>query len=126
MALSITKNNYSICRSPKSYNSQIGVPLSVLNLNQTHTLAIFEAGISLTNEMDQLESIIRPTIGILTSIGSAHNEGFKDKAEKISEKLKLFKSCKTIIINGLEKVKFLKLYLKIILLFLNLMMLILK
>lgn len=99
----LLKNNYSICRSPKSYNSQIGVPLSVLNLNQTHTLAIFEAGISLTNEMDQLESIIRPTIGILTSIGSAHNEGFKDKAEKISEKLKLFKGCKTIIINGLEK-----------------------
>ncbi|NBU05474.1 MAG: bifunctional UDP-N-acetylmuramoyl-tripeptide:D-alanyl-D-alanine ligase/alanine racemase, partial [Sphingobacteriia bacterium] len=66
----LLKNNYSICRSPKSYNSQIGVPLSVLNLNQTHTLAIFEAGISLTNEMDQLESIIRPTIGILTSIGS--------------------------------------------------------
>ena len=99
----LLKNNYSICRSPKSYNSQIGVPLSVLNLNQTHTLAIFEAGISQTNEMDQLESIIRPTIGILTSIGSAHNEGFKDKAEKISEKLKLFKGCKTIIINGLEK-----------------------
>ena len=99
----LLKNNYSICRSPKSYNSQIGVPLSVLNLNQTHTLAIFEAGISLTNEMDQLESIILPTIGILTSIGSAHNEGFKDKAEKISEKLKLFKGCKTIIINGLEK-----------------------
>ena len=99
----LLKSNYSICRSPKSYNSQIGVPLSVLNLNQTHTLAIFEAGISQTNEMDQLESIIRPTIGILTSIGSAHNEGFKDKAEKISEKLKLFKGCKTIIINGLEK-----------------------
>ena len=99
----LLKNNYSICRSPKSYNSQIGVPLSVLNLNQTHTLAIFEAGISQTNEMDQLESIIRPTIGILTSIGSAHNEGFEDKAEKISEKLKLFKGCKTIIINGLEK-----------------------
>ena len=99
----LLKSNYSICRSPKSYNSQIGVPLSVLNLNQTHTLAIFEAGISLTNEMDQLESIIRPTIGILTSIGSAHNEGFEDKAEKISEKLKLFKGCKTIIINGLEK-----------------------
>ena len=99
----LLKSNYSICRSPKSYNSQIGVPLSVLNLNQTHTLAIFEAGISQTNEMDQLESIILPTIGILTSIGSAHNEGFKDKAEKISEKLKLFKGCKTIIINGLEK-----------------------
>ena len=99
----LLKNNYSICRSPKSYNSQIGVPLSILNLNQTHTLAIFEAGISQTNEMDQLESIILPTIGILTSIGSAHNEGFKDKAEKISEKLKLFKGCKTIIINGLEK-----------------------
>ena len=99
----LLKSNYSICRSPKSYNSQIGVPLSVLNLNQTHTLAIFEAGISQTNEMDQLESIILPTIGILTSIGSAHNEGFKDKVEKISEKLKLFKGCKTIIINGLEK-----------------------
>lgn len=99
----LLKSNYSICRSPKSYNSQIGVPLSVLNLDHTHTLAIFEAGISLPNEMDTLTEIINPTIGVITSIGSAHDEGFETKEQKVSEKLKLISNCDKKIINGLHK-----------------------
>jgi alanine racemase len=99
----LLKSNYSICRSPKSYNSQIGVPLSVLNLNHTHTLAIFEAGISLPGEMDVLAEIIKPTMGILTSIGSAHDEGFLNKEQKIEEKLKLLSACDKRVINGLHK-----------------------
>ena len=99
----LLKSNFSICRSPKSYNSQIGVPLSVLNLDHTHTLAIFEAGISLPNEMDTLTEIINPTIGVITSIGSAHDEGFESKEQKASEKLKLISNCDKKIINGLHK-----------------------
>lgn len=99
----LLKNNFSICRSPKSYNSQIGVPLSILNLNETHTLGIFEAGISQPGEMDVLASIICPSVGVFTSIGSAHDEGFKNREEKISEKLKLFSASKHNIISGLEK-----------------------
>ena len=101
----LLKTNYSICRSPKSYNSQIGVPLSVLNLNASHTLAIFEAGISQPGEMETLASIIRPTLGILTSIGSAHDEGFKNRDEKIQEKIKLLLGSDALIISGLEKNK---------------------
>ena len=97
----LLKDKYSICRSPKSYNSQIGVPLSVLNLNESHQLAIFEAGISTTGEMYNLASIIRPTIGVFTSIGSAHDEGFKSREEKISEKAKLLLGADKVIVNGL-------------------------
>ncbi|MEO8110073.1 MAG: bifunctional UDP-N-acetylmuramoyl-tripeptide:D-alanyl-D-alanine ligase/alanine racemase [Ginsengibacter sp.] len=86
----LLENDYSIIKSPGSYNSQIGVPLSVLNINPAHTLAIFEAGISTTGEMKALEKIIQPTIGILTNIGQAHGEGFKNKQQKINEKLALF------------------------------------
>ncbi len=82
--------DFTIVRSPKSYNSQIGVPLSVLNINESDNLAIFEAGISLPDEMEKLAKIIQPTIGIFTNIGEAHDEGFKNKAQKIQEKLKLF------------------------------------
>lgn len=99
----LLKKNYSICRSPKSYNSQIGVPLSVLNLNDTHTLAIFEAGVSQPGEMDVLAAIIQPTTGVFTSIGSAHDEGFQNREQKISEKLKLFYTSDKVISNGLEK-----------------------
>ena len=80
----------NIVRSPKSYNSQIGVPLSVWEMNADNNLGIFEAGISKTGEMDNLAGVIRPTIGILTNIGEAHNEGFETLNEKIAEKLKLF------------------------------------
>lgn len=86
-----------IIRSPKSYNSQIGVPLSVWQLNPTHDLAIFEAGISEPDEMDKLQSIIKPNIGIFSNIGSAHNENFINNMQKAGEKLKLFTKVDTLI-----------------------------
>ena len=88
---------YNIIKSPKSYNSQVGVPLSVIAINDEHNLGIFEAGISKPNEMDYLEEIIQPTIGILTNIGPAHNEGFSTKEEKLQEKIKLFKNVDVLI-----------------------------
>ena len=88
---------YNIVRSPKSYNSQVGVPLSVIGINEKHNLGIFEAGISKMNEMEKLEAIIKPTIGILTNIGSAHDEGFASIQDKIKEKLKLFKHSKVLL-----------------------------
>jgi UDP-N-acetylmuramyl pentapeptide synthase len=90
--------DYTIIRSPKSYNSQIGVPLSVIAINERHNLGIFEAGISTVGEMEKLEPIIRPDIGILTNIGSAHDEGFSNRQEKIREKLKVFARMKTLIL----------------------------
>jgi alanine racemase len=87
----------NIVRSPKSYNSQIGVPLSIWQMNEQHTLGIFEAGISEQGEMLRLERMIRPTIGILTNIGEAHSEGFNDAEHKFREKLVLFRNCKTVI-----------------------------
>lgn len=89
---------YNVIRSPKSYNSQIGVPLSVVAINERHNLGIFEAGISQPNEMENLQKIIQPTIGILTNIGSAHDEGFEDFSQKIKEKVKLFTQVKTLIL----------------------------
>jgi len=86
-----------IVRSPKSYNSQIGVPLSVLLLEPDTETGIFEAGISQTGEMANLESIIRPSIGIFTNIGEAHQEGFNDIEEKLRQKLILFKNASKII-----------------------------
>lgn len=90
-------DDYEVVRSPKSYNSQIGVPLSVWQLNHRHQLAIFEAGISEPGEMDQLQEIIQPTIGIFTNIGSAHSENFINDEQKAGEKLKLFTKVKTLI-----------------------------
>lgn len=84
--------DYNIVRSPKSYNSQIGVPLSVWHMNGQHTLAIFEAGISKPGEMVKLEKIIQPTIGVFTGIGEAHSEGFNSVEQKIQEKKTLFKN----------------------------------
>ncbi len=81
---------FRIVRSPRSYNSQIGVPLSVWRMSHLHDLAIFEAGISKAGEMEKLAAIIRPTIGILTNIGAAHDEGFTSRAAKETEKRKLF------------------------------------
>lgn len=98
----LLNDNFSICRSPRSYNSQIGVPLSVLQLNGNHSLAIFEAGISLPNEMERLEKIIRPNIGVFTGLGSAHDEGFINQLEKAKEKLRLYSSCEKTIINCLN------------------------
>ncbi len=90
-------HQHNIVRSPRSYNSQIGVPLSVWQMNASHTLGIFEAGISTTGEMTNLEKIIQPTIGVLTSIGEAHSEGFESKEQKLQEKSLLFKHASTIV-----------------------------
>ena len=89
--------DFNIVRSPKSYNSQIGVPLSVWQINETHTLGIFEAGISQPDEMQKLAKIIMPTVGIFTSIGEAHGEGFLNIRQKINEKLKLFVNSRLLI-----------------------------
>jgi alanine racemase len=97
--------DYKIIRSPKSFNSQVGVPLSVLGINEKHNLGIFEAGISMVNEMEKLQKIIQPTIGILTNIGPAHDEGFSSVGEKISEKLKLFPAVNVLILNKNKTIK---------------------
>lgn len=89
-----------VTRSPRSYNSQIGVPLSVWQINEQTELAVIEAGISEMNEMRALQTIIRPTIGILTNIGGAHQENFFSLQEKCMEKLILFKDCDVVIYNG--------------------------
>ncbi|MBQ4205814.1 MAG: bifunctional UDP-N-acetylmuramoyl-tripeptide:D-alanyl-D-alanine ligase/alanine racemase, partial [Bacteroidales bacterium] len=86
----ILSPSMSVCRSPKSYNSQIGVPLSVWQMNHTHDIAIFEAGISRPGEMEKLRDIIKPTIGVFTNIGAAHGKNFENVGQKIEEKLKLF------------------------------------
>jgi alanine racemase len=99
----ILKQDHVICRSPKSYNSQIGVPLSVWNLGKQHNLGIFEAGISTVNEMQKLESIIKPAIGVFSGYGEAHREGFSSKEEKIREKFSLFKDAGTIVVQGLKR-----------------------
>ena len=89
--------DYRIIRSPRSYNSQIGVPLSVWALNENTQLGIFEAGISEMNEMEHLQPIIHPTIGIFTNLGEAHQENFTGLKQKCEEKLKLFKQAETLI-----------------------------
>jgi alanine racemase len=89
--------DYSVVKSPRSYNSQVGVPLSVWAINERHQLGIFEAGISTINEMQALQKIIQPTIGIFTNIGSAHDEGFQSRSEKIREKLALYKTSEVLI-----------------------------
>ena len=93
----LLKNDYHITRSPKSYNSQIGVPLSVWQLNEKTELAIFEAGISEVGEMQRLQPIIQPTIGVITYIGTEHGENFPSLEAKRAEKMQLFAHCPTII-----------------------------
>lgn len=92
--------DYVVTRSPRSYNSQIGVPLSVWLLNNQTQLGIFEAGISRKDEMRHLWRIIRPTIGVLSNIGMSHQENFQSLQEKCFEKLKLFQDCDVIIYDG--------------------------
>lgn len=87
----------SVVRSPKSYNSQIGVPLSVWKLDEKYKFGIFEAGISLPGEMDKLQRVIDPDIGIITNIGDAHSENFNDNRTKAAEKLRLFINASMII-----------------------------
>lgn len=93
----LLETDYRIVRSPKSYNSQIGVPLSVWQMEEQHNLAIFEAGISQPAEMQQLAAIIQPTIGVITNLGDAHSEGFESKEQKLAEKLRLFADAETVI-----------------------------
>ncbi|MFK7900789.1 MAG: bifunctional UDP-N-acetylmuramoyl-tripeptide:D-alanyl-D-alanine ligase/alanine racemase [Cyclobacteriaceae bacterium] len=88
---SILKKDKQVINSPKSYNSQVGVPLSVWEMNTADQAGVFEAGISTVGEMEKLEKIILPTHGIFTTIGSAHDSGFESMKQKLSEKLKLFK-----------------------------------
>jgi alanine racemase len=88
---------YSVVRSPKSYNSQIGVPLSVWEMHPEYNFGVFEAGISKPSEMQRLQNIIQPDIGLFTNIGSAHQENFKSLKQKIQEKLQLFHEAETII-----------------------------
>lgn len=89
--------SFTVAKSPKSYNSQVGVPLSIFGIQPYHQVAILEAGISKSGEMLSLESMIRPDLGIFTTIGSAHEEGFSSLREKIREKLHLFKDSKLLI-----------------------------
>lgn len=91
--------DYRIIRSPRSYNSQVGVPLSVWQMDETHELAIFEAGISTVNEMKSLREIIRPTLGVFTNISAAHNEGFTDNRQKALEKASLFSTATGLVYN---------------------------
>lgn len=91
------RSKYTTVKSPKSYNSQVGVPLSLFQVSASHQVGVFEAGISLPNEMQKLEQIIQPTLGVLTNLGSAHDEGFESREEKLAEKLKLFSHAQTIV-----------------------------
>ena len=91
--------DFNVCRSPRSYNSQVGVPLSLWLLNQHNDVAIIEAGISNPNEMDNLNRMIRPTISVITNIGEAHQENFFTKEGKCDEKLKLMRNCETAVVN---------------------------
>lgn len=93
----ILKHEMAVVRSPKSYNSQIGVPLSLLLLQENYNCAIMEAGISQCGEMERLEKILQPTIGIFTTIGDAHQENFQSIEQKVVEKMKLFTHCKQLV-----------------------------
>ena len=100
----VLHNDFRITRSPRSYNSQIGVPLSVWGMNEQTQIAVFEAGISLMGEMEKLQPIINPTIGIFTNLGDAHQENFNSLKQKCAEKIKLFKKADTVIYNSDNKV----------------------
>ena len=100
----LTAGNYNVTRSPRSYNSQIGVPLSVWMLGEESTLGIFEAGISQCREMGKLQQIIKPTIGIITNISGAHQENFTTLQQKCAEKLQLLSGCDIIIYNADDRV----------------------
>ena len=90
----------NVIRSPKSYNSQIGVPLSVLEMMEGISLASFELGISQPNEMSIISDIVKPNIAVITNVGEAHSEFFKTRQEHIQEKIKIAKSASTLIYSG--------------------------
>ncbi len=87
----------NVVKNPGSYNSQVGVPLSVWQMQPFHQVGIFEAGISKPGEMENLAEVIQPTIGVFSNIGSAHDEGFLNREQKIKEKLKLFAHAEVLI-----------------------------
>jgi len=89
--------DYRIVKNPGSYNSQIGVPLSVWQMQKHHEMGIFEAGISTSGEMKELQKVIQPNLGIFTNIGTAHDEGFSSLQQKITEKLKLFSTVEKLV-----------------------------
>ncbi len=93
----LLSQHFSVVKNPGSYNSQVGVPLSIWNIRPYHTLGIFEAGISKKNEMQALEKIVKPTLGLFTNIGTAHNEGFSTMKEKVEEKAQLFSNSELVI-----------------------------
>lgn len=93
-------NEFPTVKSPKSFNSQIGLPLSLLHINNSHELGIFEVGISKPDEMEKLENIFHPQIGLLTHIGTAHLANFESEEKLIDEKIKLFRNSEVIIYNG--------------------------
>ncbi len=95
----LMQEDKNVVRSPKSYNSQVGVPLSVWLMSEENNLAIFEAGISRPDEMEKLEPIISPSVGLITNIGQAHDENFLNSKQKIREKLKLFIHASALIFN---------------------------
>ena len=94
----ILGDDFVIHRSPKSYNSQVGVALSLLSLNNRYSVSLIEAGISKVGEMEKLEAMIQPTHGIFTNLGSAHSSGFKSQVQKITEKFKLFKNVNKVFL----------------------------
>jgi alanine racemase len=93
----LLQHSFNIVRSPRSYNSQLGVPLSIWQMSEDNNLGIFEAGISAKGEMQQLEDIVAPTVGIISNIGEAHSEGFESISDKLAEKLDLFKSSQFLV-----------------------------
>ncbi len=92
--------DFQVVKSPKSFNSQLGLPISLLQIKDRHQIGVFEVGISRPREMQKLEKIFSPKIGILTYIGSAHSANFQNEEELIDEKILLFKDSETIIFNG--------------------------
>ena len=98
----LLRDDYNIVRSPASFNSQIGVPMSVWQIRPEHDLAIIEVGISTVGEMVELAEIVQPTMGVFTNLGAAHDAGFSSRSEKLNEKFKLFYKAKSLIFNGNE------------------------
>lgn len=93
----LLQNDFSVARSPRSYNSTLGAAISILGIEKWHNMAILEAGISKAGDMDELETMISPSLGIFTHLGTAHDENFSSKAEKAAEKMKLFSQCDVLV-----------------------------
>lgn len=94
---SLLKNDFIIARSPRSYNSSLGVAISLLGIEKLHSMAIIEAGISMPGDMDVLQKMIQPNLGIITHLGAAHDENFENRKAKAIEKVKLFKQCDVVV-----------------------------